>query len=293
MKLEIISKCPAGEQHPTPLLFIHGTLHTAACWDVHFLDYFAQHGYAAHAVNLRGHGKSEGWEKLHWTRIADFVEDGANTVWQLPSPPILIGHSMGGFITQKYLEDHEAPAAVLLSSASPAGLLPTAIRTARRRPWVFAKVNLTLSLLPFIATPQLVGEAFFSKDLPEEQLLDYWKQTQDDSFRAFLDMVALDLPKPEKVKTPLLVLGAARDNMIGPREIEATARAYNTQADSCCCLAPALTTVTRSLPREAFGDGRPASPNAGTSGAASRHAARMPRHGISDWAAIEQERQVG
>jgi alpha-beta hydrolase superfamily lysophospholipase len=43
-------------------------------------------------------------------------------------------------------------------------------------------------------------------------------------------MVALDLPKPAKVKTPLLVLGVARDNMIAPREIEATARAYNTQA---------------------------------------------------------------
>lgn len=198
---------------------------------MHFLDYFAQHGYAAHAVNLRGHGKSEGWEKLRWTRIADFVEDVTNAVQQLPSPPILIGHSMGGFIIQKYLEDHDAPAAVLLSSPSPAGLLPTAIRTARRQPWAFAKVNLTLSLLPFIATPQLVGEAFFSKDLPYEQLLEYWKQTQDDSFRAFLDMVALDLPKPAKVKTPLLVLGAARDNMIGPREIEATARAYNTQAE--------------------------------------------------------------
>jgi pimeloyl-ACP methyl ester carboxylesterase len=88
-----------------------------------------------------------------------------------------------------------------------------------------------MSLKPFIATPQLVGEAFFSKDLPEGQLLEFWKQTQDDSFRAFLDMVALDLPKPEKVKTPLLVLGAARDNMIGPREIEATGRAYNTHAE--------------------------------------------------------------
>jgi pimeloyl-ACP methyl ester carboxylesterase len=231
MKLEIISKYPADEQRPTPLLFIHGTLHTASCWDVHFLDYFAQHRFAAHALNLRGHGNSEGREKLRWTRIADFVEDVTNAVQQLPSPPILIGHSMGGFIIQKYLEDHDAPAAVLLSSPSPAGLLPTAIRTARRQPWAFAKVNLTLSLLPFIATPQLVGEAFFSKDLPYEQLLEYWKQTQDDSFRAFLDMVALDLPKPAKVKTPLLVLGAARDNMIGPREIEATARAYNTQAE--------------------------------------------------------------
>lgn len=231
MKLEVISKYPADEQRPTPLLFIHGTLHSAACWNVHFLDYFAEHGYASHAVNLRGHGKSEGREKLRWTRIANFVEDVANAVQQLPSPPILIGHSMGGFIIQKYLEDRVAPAAVLLSSPSPAGLLPTAIRTARRQPWAFAKVNLTLSLKPFIATPQLVGEAFFSKDLPEEKLVEYWKQTQDDSYMAFLDMVALDLPKPEKVKTPLLVLGAARDNMIGPREIEATARAYNTRAE--------------------------------------------------------------
>ncbi|HLO13333.1 MAG TPA: alpha/beta fold hydrolase [Anaerolineales bacterium] len=231
MKLEIISKYPVDEQRPTPLLFIHGTLHTASCWEVHFLDYFAQHRYAAHAVNLRGHGNSEGREKLRWTRIADFVEYVENAVRQLPIPPILIGHSMGGFIIQKYLEDHDAPAAVLLSSASPAGLLPTAIRTARRQPWVFAKVNLTMSLLPFIATPQLVGEAFFSDDLPKELLLEYWKQTQDDSFMAFLDMVALDLPKPAKVKTPLLVLGVARDNMIGPHEIEATARAYHTWAE--------------------------------------------------------------
>lgn len=230
MKLEIISKYPVKYQHLTPLLFIHGTLHTAKCWDVHFLDYFAQHGYAAHAVSLRGHGKSDGREKLRWTRIADFVDDIANVVQQLPSPPILIGHSMGGFIIQKYLEEHDAPAAVLLSSPSPAGLLPTAIRTARRQPWAFAKVNLTLSLQPLIATPQLVSEAFFSNDLPEEQLLEFWKQTQTDSYMAFLDMVALDLPKPSKVKIPLLVLGAARDNMISPKEIEATAKAYNTQA---------------------------------------------------------------
>ena len=230
MKLEVISKYPVDHQHPTPLLFIHGTFHGASCWNVHFLDYFAEHGYASHAVNLRGHGNSEGQENLRWTRIADFVVDVANTVEQLPSPPILIGHSMGGFIIQKYLEDHTAPAAVLLSSPSPAGLLPTAIKNARRHPLVFARVNLTLSLLPLIATPALVREAFFSQDVPEEKLQAYWRLTQDDSFMAFLDMVALDLPRPARVKTPLLILGAERDNMISPSEIEATARAYNTQA---------------------------------------------------------------
>jgi pimeloyl-ACP methyl ester carboxylesterase len=230
MKLEIISKYPVGNHHPTPLLFIHGAMHGAWCWDVHFLDYFAQQGYAAHAVNLRGHGNSEGRDRLRWTRTADFVEDVENAVRQLPNPPFLVGHSLGGFIIQKYLEDHDLPGAVLLSSAPSAGFLPVTIRVARRRPLVFAKANLTFSLFPLIATPQLAREAFFSEDVPEQQLLEYWKQMQDDSFRAFLDMVALDLPKPVRVKTRLLVLGVARDNMIAPGEIEATARAYNTQA---------------------------------------------------------------
>lgn len=54
---------------------------------------------------------------------------------------------------------------------------------------------------------------------------------QDDSYRAFLDMVAFDLPKPAKVATPVLVLGAARDNMLRSGENEATARAYITQSE--------------------------------------------------------------
>src|SRR5262245_30514817 len=162
MKLGFVSKFPATSQQSTPLLFIHGMLHGAWCWDVHFLDFFAQHGYAAHAVNLRGHGDSEGRAKLRWTRIADYVDDVASAVRRLPSSPVLIGHSMGGFIIQKYLEDHDAPGAVLLSSPSPTGLLPTVLRIAGRRPFVFARTNVTLSLETVIATPQLAREAFFS-----------------------------------------------------------------------------------------------------------------------------------
>ncbi len=59
----------------------------------------------------------------------------------------------------------------------------------------------------------------------------YWKLMQDESYLAFLDMVALDLPDPAKVGAPLLILGVARDNMLKPSEIEATARAYHTQSE--------------------------------------------------------------
>jgi alpha-beta hydrolase superfamily lysophospholipase len=226
MRLEVISRHPTVSLSPASLLFIHGMFVGAWCWEVYFLDFFAQHGFAAYAVDLRGHGDSEGRDGLRWTRIADYVEDVAQTVRQMPTPPILVGHSLGGFILQKYLEDHDAPGAILLSSPPPNGLWRTALRIARRRPLVFAKVNLTLSLLPVIATSELVREAFFSADLPNERLSAYWKRMQDESYRAFLDMVALDLPKPAKVTAPLLVLGVASDNMVQPREIEATARAY-------------------------------------------------------------------
>lgn len=229
MKLEIISRNPPGGKRSNPLLFVHGALHGAWCWEIHFLDYFAGHGFPAHAVNLRGHGNSEGRERLRWTRIADYVEDLKSAVQQLSSPPILIGHSMGSFIIQKYLEDHSAPAAVLLTPPPPSGLGAACLRIARRHPLVFAKINLTLSLRPLVATPALAREAFFSEDLPREQLQEFWERMQDDAFLGFLDMLALGLPKPSKVKTPLLVLGAARDNMLTASEIQATATAYNAQ----------------------------------------------------------------
>jgi pimeloyl-ACP methyl ester carboxylesterase len=230
MKLEIISRYPSADTRPTPLLFVHGALHGAWCWDVHFLDYFARAGFAAHAVNLRGHGHSEGRDKLRWTRIADFVDDLSNAARQLPTPPVLIGHSMGGFIIERYLDDHTAPAAVLLNTPPPSGLLRAALRIAARQPLLFARINLTLSLYPLVSTPQLAREAFLS-DVPDDQLGQYWERMQDDSFLAFLDMVAFDLPKALHTKTPVLVLGGSRDNMLTPAEIESTARAYHTRAE--------------------------------------------------------------
>ena len=94
--LEVIDKGSATKSHPVPLLFVHGALHAAWCWDEHFLDFFAAEGYRAIAVSLRGHGQSSGGERLRWTRIQDYADDVAETAAQLPIPPVLVGHSMGG-----------------------------------------------------------------------------------------------------------------------------------------------------------------------------------------------------
>lgn len=231
MNLEIIKKEAVSDVRPTPILFVHGMWHAAWCWAEHFLPYFAQHGYVSHALSLRGHGGSEGWERLRWTSLTDYVSDVTQVVSQMERPPILVGHSMGGMVVQKYLESNGAPSAVLLASVPPKGVIRATLRVAFRHPLAFMKANLTLSMFPIVKTPQMTQEAFFSADMPEEKVRSYFSRLQDDSYRAYLDMMGLSLPRPKRVKTPLLVLGAADDGIISPSEIEATAQAYGTRAE--------------------------------------------------------------
>ncbi|MFQ5577054.1 MAG: alpha/beta hydrolase [Anaerolineae bacterium] len=230
MQLELLSREPETDSRPTPILFVHGAWHGAWCWAEHFLPYFAQHGYRAFALSLRGHGNSPAQKSLRLTRVADYVADVAEAASQLPAPPVLVGHSMGGLVTQKYLESHRAPAGVLLASVPVAGVLPTTLRILRRHPLAFLKANLTLSLYPIIGTPALAREAFFSAAMDDEQVARYFAQLGDESYPAFLDMLAFSLPRPQRVQTPLLVLGAAGDTIFYPAQIKATARAYHTTA---------------------------------------------------------------
>ncbi len=226
LKLEIITRRPDTTSHSTPLLFVHGAWHGAWCWDVKFLPYFARHGYEAYALSLRGHGSSQNNKPLRLTRISDYVKDVAQAAGTLARPPVLIGHSMGGFIVQKVLEQREAPAAVLLASIPPKGALPSFLRFTARHPLAMLRSALTLSAYPMVGSPQLTREGFFSADLPEAQVLAYFGRVQNEAFMAALDITFLNLPRPERVKTPVLVLGAAQDALFTNDEVEDTARAY-------------------------------------------------------------------
>ena len=230
--LELINKGSSTESHPVPLIFVHGAWHGAWCWDEHFLDFFADKGYACYAPSLRGHGASPGIERLRWTRLQDFVRDVAETAAQLPTQPILIGHSMGGFVVQKYLEHHNAAGAILVDSVPPTGALRATLRIARHHPVQFAKVHATLRLAPLVATPELVRDLLFSPSTPQEQINTCQRRVQDESYRAFLDMLVLDLVKTKRVnRVPMLVLGAEDDAIISPRQVHRTAAAYGTNAE--------------------------------------------------------------
>jgi pimeloyl-ACP methyl ester carboxylesterase len=229
--LEVIDKGCVSEAHPAPLLFVHGAWHAAWCWDEHFLDFFADRGYRALALSLRGHGNSPTAKPLRACSVTDYIADVGSVAASLPTAPIVIGHSMGGLIVQKYLESHHAPAGVLLTSMPPQGNLGSALRWIRKRPLHFGKMAITGKALPYISTPELARERFFSTHTPEADVLGYAARLQEDSARIGIDCALLKLPRPERVTTPLLVLGAEEDGAHTRDEVIATARAYGTEAE--------------------------------------------------------------
>ncbi len=229
--LEVIEKGCVSEAHPVPLLFVHGAWHAAWCWDENFLSFFADKGYRAMALSFRGHGESKTDKPLWRCSVADYIADVSSVADTLASPPVIIGHSMGGLIVQKYLEKHIAPAGVLMTSIPPQGNLGNALRWIRQRPSHFVKMTITRKALPYINSPELVRERFFSPHTPEADVRKYAARLQEDSLRIGIDCLLLRLPRPKRVITPVLVLGAEEDGAHTREEILATARAYDTEAE--------------------------------------------------------------
>lgn len=230
-KLEVIDKGICTPTHPVPLLFVHGAWHGAWCWDEYFLDFFADKGFRALAVSLRGHGKSPTAGSLRSCSCADYVDDVRLVADDLPTPPVVIGHSMGGYVVQKYLESYAAPAAVLVASMSPRGTYGLMLRLARRHPWLLMQALVIGKSLPCVNTPDRARELLFSAQPPDSHVVRYAARLVEESQRAILDGLLFNLPRPKRVDTPLLVVGAQDDCCFTVDDVRALARAYRTEAE--------------------------------------------------------------
>jgi len=205
---------------------VHGFWHGAWCWDEHFVPWFRERGYEALAITLRHHDQRHA-PGLRNTRISEYVDDVAAAAAQMSSPPVVVGHSMGGFVTQKYLEEHAAPAAVLMASVPPSGILGATLRYGARHPLTLLGVNLMWSLYGVVKTPDRAREMLFSRDLSPQLVERYHGKLTDGSYLVYLSMLGFVRPAVQKVRrTPLLVIGGAIDRTISPAEVAATAARY-------------------------------------------------------------------
>lgn len=228
--LEVIDKGGPTATRKTPLLFVHGAFHGAWCWDDHFLDYFADRGYHALALNLRGHGGSPSPAPINECGVFDYVQDVHTVADRLPVAPVVIGHSMGGFVVQKYLAVHSAPAAVLVASAPPTGIAAATVRVACKNWRDSLSTRSFRRPLDFFAAPGVSRKTFYNPATPDEVVTACTSRLGPESVRVlYRDLLYRRLARPKRVTTRMLVLGAELDGFFTPREVAATARAYRTE----------------------------------------------------------------
>lgn len=237
MELEVISEQPQRRTNAAPLLFVHGACAGAWVWKHHFLPYFADHGYAAYALSLRGHGGSDGKETLAFAGISDFARDVERVAAQLDAPPVLIGHSMGGMVVQKVLHRRRltVPGAVLMASAPPHGIAGCFVHMLTRNPRLLFDMTMMQTFGPqslqFIDL-DIIRRALFSDDTPEEAVYRYAPQFGAESVRAVFDLWGFDtVPSRQTIDTPVLVLGAENDAFISEGSLRETAWTYKTQPE--------------------------------------------------------------
>jgi pimeloyl-ACP methyl ester carboxylesterase len=230
--LEIIDKGATSPAHGVPLLFVHGAWHAAWCWDEYFLDFFAERGYRAVAVSLRGHGGSRPHPRPRACAMEHLVADVAAVADELGTEPVVVGHSLGGAVVQKYLETHRAPAGVLIASMPVTGIRGYTARMWRRHPLRAARVLLSGKSLHSVAcSPERTRQCFYSPSMSAEEIERYAELLCEElNGRVTFDNLGLNRPRPERVTTPLLVLAGELDQCFTVAEAHTTARAYGAEA---------------------------------------------------------------
>ena len=180
-------------------------------------------GFHCVALSLRGHGESEG--RIRGTAISDYVEDVASVARRFEMPPVLIGHSMGGFTTQHFLADgHPASAAILVSPVPASLAWGAALKAALKRPGKFAKTNLTLDVGCIVESREAAHDFLAGPNTPEGFVDNYMDRLERGSYRTFIDLLTKK-PDLSDVDIPSLVVGGSEDAFFSILEWTKTARA--------------------------------------------------------------------
>jgi pimeloyl-ACP methyl ester carboxylesterase len=224
----VIEGGAASDSQGPPLLFVHGACLAAWCWQDHFLEYFNQHDHRTFAVDLRGHGSSPGYEQLQDATIDDFVDDVSEVASGFAVPPVVIGHSMGGLIAQRFVQRCPVSGIVLLAPAPIRGMRRRGAALVRAHPLAFLKAAITRDMLKIYPDNQHVRYFMFSPETAENIVSNCRRRLQSESWRACMEMNDPVSP-PLNISCPMLVLGGELDHTVPVVEVIETGKAYQAQ----------------------------------------------------------------
>jgi pimeloyl-ACP methyl ester carboxylesterase len=210
--IEWISYLPKNKKHGTPILMVHGMWHGAWCWQ-QWQELLATWGWESHAISLPGHGASPEQRPIRRCSLDYYLAFVRDAVNRLPSPPVLMGHSMGGALTQWYLRYvGNLPTAVLVAPwALNGGFFDSAFAISRTDPVGVFLTMLTLKA-EYVRSPQAAARLLLGQGAiysPEELFAHLGPESA-------LVMIQHVLPWkiPATLNTPILYLGGKVDATI-------------------------------------------------------------------------------
>ncbi len=201
------------------IVFIHGMYMTPLCWEG-WISAFQAKGYACLAPAWPGRDKPIDTLRKNYPdpefgqlTLKAILDDLTAFIRNLNEKPILIGHSMGGLVTQLLLQRDLAAAGIAIDPAPPQGVVTTR--------WSFLKANWP-HINPFAAQSRPVWMSFerfqyaFVNTLPlEEQHDAYEKYVVPESRRvpgqSLTGVAHVDFGKTH---APLLLIAGASDHII-------------------------------------------------------------------------------
>jgi alpha-beta hydrolase superfamily lysophospholipase len=180
-------------------------------------------GFSLFSYDLRGHGQSGG-RRAHVDSFEDYLEDTAGFTARFPvegKPCWLLGHSLGGLIVARYLEERQPDlAGVVLSSP----FLGMAVKVPLLKE---LGAKLLSSLLPALSMSTGLDAGVLSHD---QQVVRAYREdplvSHIATARWFTETLAAQqvvVERAIRVKLPLLVLQAGDDKL---SEVETTRRFF-------------------------------------------------------------------
>ena len=214
------------------IFMIHGMWGGSWCW-AHYRGFFEGLGYTCVTPTLRHHDvapEDPPPANLGTTSLLDYAADLEAEIAQLTELPILIGHSMGGLLAQILASRGLARAVVLLTPASPAGIMaltPSVIRSF----WSTLTRN-NFWRLPHRPTFSEACYSMLNVLSPDEQRAAYDRFVYESGRAAseigfwIFDSERASHVNENEVKCPVLVVAGAEDRITPASVVRKVARKY-------------------------------------------------------------------
>jgi len=215
------------------IVMLHGICAGAWVFPRSFIEPLLDQGYRVHTLSYRGHGQSEGRDRINHWRLSDYVSDVKSILGELPEPAIVVGHSFGTAIAQVLIRDGYLMAGVvLMSPVPPRGLSSISLRMLWSDPIAYQQLVIALTVGVRHVSERVGARLLFSKTDITDEVRWFFNQCCDESPWLALDLQGMPRIAPPTYDRdsmpPVLVVSGHDDRLIRPSDADEAGRFYQT-----------------------------------------------------------------